>query len=266
MVLTADYHTHTVFSHGKGDIIDNATVAKNIGLTQLGISDHGFAHPAFGLRKHKLPIMREKCDNASKVTGVETLLGIESNIISVDGRADLSEKNYDYFDIFLAGIHKFVIYDFKSIFSLSIPNLYHNYVAKNNIPKWVVNDTTKAYINLVKKAPIDIITHLNFCCFADSEEVAKACADYGTYLEISAKKEHLTDDEFEKILKTDVKFVIGSDAHSPNRVGEISLAENLINRINLPLDRIMNIDGRLPDFRFKNFKGNAGKSWIFHKR
>ena len=32
MILTSDYHTHTVFSHGKGNIIDNALVAKEKGL------------------------------------------------------------------------------------------------------------------------------------------------------------------------------------------------------------------------------------------
>ena len=42
MILTADYHTHTVFSHGKGQIIDNANVAKLKGLKEVGISDHGF--------------------------------------------------------------------------------------------------------------------------------------------------------------------------------------------------------------------------------
>ena len=32
MILSADYHTHTVFSHCKGKIIDNAIVAKEKGL------------------------------------------------------------------------------------------------------------------------------------------------------------------------------------------------------------------------------------------
>ena len=102
MILTADYHTHTVFSHGKGNILDNANVAKNKGLIQVGISDHGFSHPAFGLSTRKLPKMRKLCDEASSLTKVEVLLGIESNIIGVDGTTDLNPKNYDYFDIFFS--------------------------------------------------------------------------------------------------------------------------------------------------------------------
>ena len=121
MILTADYHTHTTYSHGKGSILDNALVAKEKGLKELGIADHGFGHPAFGLTKKKLPLMRKECDEASFITGVKVKLGIESNILGTDGTVDLKEKYYDYFDTFLAGIHKFVLYKFGTIFSLFIP-------------------------------------------------------------------------------------------------------------------------------------------------
>ncbi len=254
MILTADYHTHTVFSHGKGQIIDNALMAKEKGLKQVGISDHGFSHPAFGLTKRKVPTMRKLCDQATAQTGVKVLLGVESNIISTDGHADLKPELYDYFDIFLAGIHKCVMYKFKSWFTLSIPDLFHTYIAKNNIPKWVVKNNTNAFINVIKKNPVDIITHLNFCCFADAVEVAKAAADYGTYIELNAKKTHLSDEELFNISKTGVNFIISSDAHTPDRVGEISLVESLLSRVDIKKERIMNIDGKLPKMRFSAFK------------
>ena len=101
MILSSDYHTHTVYSHGKGQIIDNALVAKEKGLIEIGISDHGFSHPAFGLTKRKLPKMRLECQSATEQTGVKVLLGIESNIIGTDGTVDLKPKLYDNFDIFL---------------------------------------------------------------------------------------------------------------------------------------------------------------------
>ena len=102
MILSADYHTHTVYSHGKGQILDNALVAKEKGLLEIGISDHGFAHPAFGLTKRKIPKMQQECALATNQTGVKVLLGIESNIIGTDGTVDLKPKMYDKFDIFLA--------------------------------------------------------------------------------------------------------------------------------------------------------------------
>lgn len=259
MVLTADYHTHTPFSHGKGTIMENAIEAKSKGLKELGITDHGFAHPAFGLRNYKLPKMKVQCQNASEQTGVKVLLGIESNIIGTDGTVDLKPKNYDNFDLFVAGIHKFVLYKFKSIFSLATPNLLHSYFKRLPISNRLKKENTRAFVNVIKNNPVDIISHLNFCSFADSVEVAKVARDYGTYIELNSKKTHLSDEEILKISETGVKFLINSDAHTSDRVGEISLIENTLKRINLDKSTIANIDGRLPDFRFQKFKNGAGR-------
>lgn len=255
MFLTADYHTHTVFSHGKGKIIDNAIVAKEKGLKEVGITDHGFAHPAFGLRERKLEKINKLCKDAEKQTGVKVLVGIESNITGTDGTVDLKEKNYDYFDLFLAGFHKFVLYKFGTIFSFAMPNILCSSFNKKNISKRLIDENTKAFINVIKNNPIDVITHLNYCCFADAVEVAKVASDYGTYIELNAKKHHFTKDELYAISKTGVNFIINSDAHTPDRVGEISLVENILKEVNISKDKIANVDGKLPNFRFASFKG-----------
>ena len=61
-------------------------------------------------------------------------------------------------------------------------------------------------------------------------------------------------EEINKMLDTGVQFILNSDAHTPDRVGEISLVERLLERVNIPEDRIVNINGKLPNFRFKAFK------------
>lgn len=254
MILTSDYHTHTVFSHGKGQVIDNALKAKEKGLLELGISDHGFSHPAFGLTKRKVPKIKQLCLKATQETGVKVLLGIESNIIGTDGTVDLKEQMYDNFDLFLAGIHKFVLYKFGTIFSLFLPNLIAPIFNKNNVSKSLIRENTKTFINVIKKNPVDIITHINFGCFTDPVEVAKVASDYGTYIELNSKKVHLSDEELYNLTKTGVNFVINSDAHTPDRVAEISLVEQLLDRVNVPKERIMNIDGKLPRLRFRAFK------------
>lgn len=256
MILTADYHTHTKYSHGKGRVDDNAHVASEINLKEIAITDHGFNHPAFGLRKRKVPSLIKDCADATEKYGVKVLVGVEANIISDDGKSDLSPKLYDSFDVFLAGMHKFVAYYPASFFKYFIPN-FINDTFKTKPAKWLVKETTKAYINLIKKCPVDAISHLNFCCFADAEEVAKVASDYGTYIELNSKKTHLSEAEIEAVLKTDVKFIVDSDAHSPSRVGEVSLVEDLILKTGFPTERIMNIDGRLPSFRFKAFKNGV---------
>ena len=100
-----------------------------------------------------------------------------------------------------------------------------------------------------------IIVGLNFLCPANALEVAKCAEDYGTYIELNSKKEHLTDDELcEIVAKTNARFVISSDAHSMDRVGDTKRVEEQLLRLNFPYERIDNIDGRFPNFRFSEFK------------
>ncbi|WDC83585.1 PHP domain-containing protein [Caloramator sp. mosi_1] len=42
--IIGDYHTHTIYSHGKGTIEDNVKAAINKGLKEIVISDHGPGH------------------------------------------------------------------------------------------------------------------------------------------------------------------------------------------------------------------------------
>ena len=55
---------------------------------------------------------------------------------------------------------------------------------------------------------------------------------------------------------TGVKFVIDSDAHSADRVGDTKIAEEIMKEAGIPLEAIENIDGRLPNFRFAEYKKN----------
>lgn len=252
MKLTADYHTHTVYSHGKDGVMDNALFAKENGLLELGITDHGFNHPAFGLRRSELGKLRIDCENAKKETGVKVLMGIESNFIGLDGTVDLRPSLYDKFDLFLAGLHKFVLAKPEMLLKVSISDMMRK--NKSEVSKSLIKNNTKAFVNVIKKNPVDIITHLNYCCYADPLEVAKVASDYGTYIEISSRKLHLTDEEFYKILSTGVNFIINSDAHRKEDVGKVEFATEIVERLNIPEERIHNVNGKLPNFRFKAFK------------
>ena len=44
MIITADYHTHTNYSHGKGTPEENVLVAIEKGLRRIAISEHAGAH------------------------------------------------------------------------------------------------------------------------------------------------------------------------------------------------------------------------------
>ena len=255
MILTGDYHTHTPYSHGKNTVLENAMRAKEIGLFEVGITDHGFSHIAFGLRRRKADAYRKECERATKESGVRVLVGMESNIQGENGQTDLTERDYDFFDVFLCGKHTFIRYQsLKDLFGYGVNNFTTDKFRLTPTDK-LVKRNTLAYINAIKKNPIDVLTHLNYLCPSNALEVAKCAADYGTYLELNAKKEHLTDDELNEIIaKTQVRFVIGSDAHSSSRVGEIERVKQQLTRLNFPMDRIDNIDGRTPSFRLTAYK------------
>ena len=85
--------------------------------------------------------------------------------------------------------------------------------------------------------------------------MAKVAADYGTYIELNSKKEHLSDEQLNDIVqKTSARFIINSDAHAAVRIGDTALVEEQLKRLSFPMDRIDNIEGRHPNFRFTEFK------------
>lgn len=254
MILTGDYHTHTPYSHGKNTVLENAEAAKKLGLKAVGITDHGFNHIIFGLRRRKLAALRAECTEAEKLTGVKVLMGMESNLTSVNGDTDMKKSDYKYFDLFLCGIHEVLWFkSLKDYYYLSVKNYCAHKFGKRPSDK-LYEATTKAYINAVKNNPIDAVTHINFRCSCDLVEVAKCCADYGTYIEINTKKYHVTPEELNAMAATGVRFIINSDAHSADRVGDTKIAERLLSEADVPLDRIDNIDGREPRFRFAEYK------------
>lgn len=253
MKLTADYHTHTTYSDGKNSAAENAVAAEKAGLSAIAITEHGYSHIFRGIARKETEAWLREVHEADKLTRVQVLTGIESNIRGISGLCDLTEQDYENFDVYLAGIHIVIRYEHARDRKIGWGGWFRRTFGVKPSDSYV-KDVTRAYINAIKNNPIDIITHLNYQTFADALEVAKCCADYGTYLEISSKKPHLTDDELAKCVDTGVRFVVNSDAHSVDRIGDTKLAEEIIARVGVPLDRIDNIDGRLPNFRFAEFK------------
>ncbi len=255
MLLTGDYHTHTPYSHGKNTVAQNVAAAKEKGLKQIAITDHGFAHQAFGVKRKEIPACRQECIKAEEEYGVKVLLGMEANILGYSGLTDMAARDYENFDIFNCGFHVFIA---CKPLSHSFGYFWANLLARklfHHNSQALIKRNTKAYIEAIKNNPIDTLTHLSYVCPADVLEVAKCAADYGTYLELNSKKTHLTDEQLMQIVQTtSARFIINSDAHSADRVGDTKIVEEQLLRIGFPMDRIDNIDGRLPNFRFAEYK------------
>ncbi|EOD00420.1 PHP domain-containing protein [Caldisalinibacter kiritimatiensis] len=240
MRIFADYHTHTIYSHGKGTIKENVESAISKGLKEIAIADHGPSHIGFGVKKKNFIKMREEIDKLNQeYKDIKILLGVESNIISYDGTIDIDDDILKYLDILLVGFHfgakPQTISDAYNIYVLN----YLGRVSKSIAEKARFLNT-KALINAINKYDIDIITHPGAKVDIDTKELAKAAAKRGTALEINASHGQLSL-EYLKIAMTEkVKFVISSDAHTPKDVGNVEKAIQRAVSANLKADRIIN--------------------------
>lgn len=237
-MIIADYHTHTVYSHGTGSVLENALVAKEKGLKEIAITDHGFSHMAFNLKREKLKDLRRDIDEAQAKTGVKIYLGVEANLMNYEGDVDVTAEDLKDIEVLVMGFHKGIKNGFKAFMGFSVGNVVADFFkvyTKKRVAK-----NTQSYIRALEKYPIDIISHLNLTCKVDVKKVAEACVKTNTYIEINCKRIHFTKAEVDAMLETDVKFVIDSDAHSPERVGEDSLGVKVASMYGIPTERIVN--------------------------
>ena len=230
MRLIADYHTHTVFSHGKGTVHDNVEAAVRRGLSAVGIADHSMAHLAHGIKKSGFPVYMSRLEEAKRSFSdrIEVKTGIELNLTGLDGSVDWP-AGAD-FDMVILGYHKSaVVVDIRSAWTFHTGNRFGH-----------VNGITRAYMRAIQKQKIDIVAHPGYGVPVDYRMIAKACADYGTLFEISNKHTELTEEHLRTAAGEGARFVVSSDAHSPQKVGEVSQALALAIRAGI-VDRIVNV-------------------------
>ncbi len=241
MHLTFDYHTHTLYSHGKGTILQNVEVAIDKGLEAIAITDHGPGHVTYGVKREKVKKMREEIEDLNETySDFDIKLGVEANIIHSNGELDIRQDEMKNYDIILAGYHYGV---FGNNFALSGFIHMGNYVSSITSIQFkrlkIMN--TEAIIKALNLNEIHILTHPGSKGFVYMDEVANACYKNHTLMEINNNHRHLTVEEIMEASKTNVRFIINSDAHSPEKVGEFSKGLRRAEEAGLPINRIINI-------------------------
>lgn len=225
MRLTADYHTHTVFSHGKGTVEDNVKAAIDMGLSEVGITDHSIAHFLYGVKKKRLKEYMQSIEDAKRKyeDRIAVKSGIELNLIGLDGSVDMP-PGYK-FDVVILGYHKGAICrDLRT--------------AWNFFTKRDVECITMSYMLAIQEGNIDIISHPGYGVPIDYKMLAKACSDYGTLFEINNKHTGLRPED----LDINTEFVVSSDAHSPGNVGKAEHALQLVKKAGLDLSKVVNVE------------------------
>ena len=233
MKITGDFHTHSKFSrwgHGKDSIQDMAKTAQEKGLDSLAISDHGPKHLLYPISKYNLDKARSIVDEINKSSKTKVYLGVEANLIGQDGSIDLTDEQIKKLDILLVGYHMCSFTDFVG------------FVNKNNKSKSQIEKNTKAYINLLNKYNVNIITHIQEHIKVDLKPIAELCAKKGTLIEINNKHLRLDAEDAKILIDSGCKMIVSSDAHSKEKIANVENAIKFITDNNIPLERIVNID------------------------
>lgn len=249
MLLFGDYHTHTKYSrnhHGKSTIEENVKVAVQKGLKEIGITEHGFDHIFFGVRRKNIKKMRAEIDHLSNIYPIKIYLGIEANLISSDGDIDLTEEEQTWFDYVIMGYHTFgkpkSCKEYKNFFK---PNA--KAYKKNKYTQEIIDANTNAYIKAIQKNRINIISHLGSKMKVDPVKIAEVCKKTGTIIELNARRLCFSKEETKAMVDMGTTFILSSDAHRCQNVGECNKGLNWVVKNNIPLSQVANLD-KTPKF------------------
>ncbi|MEG1608666.1 MAG: hypothetical protein RR348_02240, partial [Clostridia bacterium] len=152
-------------------------------------------------------------------------------------------------DILLAGFHLTAYQEKLSDYFNLVWNGVSKYVARPSDGQ--IRRNTIAYINAIRRNKIDILTHIGFRLDINYKEVSKCCADYGTYVELSSRHKTPNDLSIQQVLEGGANFVVDSDAHKVENVGQCGFALGLIEKYNISEKRIANCNGKKLTLRSK---------------
>ncbi len=251
MKISHDMHTHTVYSgkhHAKNTIEEMVQEARRQGMKAITISDHGHSHPFYGINEKKLPEMRAEVDRLNqKYDDIDVYLAVEANLIGSDGTIDIGEEELKYCDAIYAGYHYgFTPNSLKNFFTFMLPNAPARFIPA--LQDKLLESNTQAYLKMMDRYPVKMITHPGDKMPIDIDQVAKKAAEKGIILEINAHHDHLSAKELEKAGKYDVKFAVNSDAHQINHLGRTGNALESIKKSGIDPSRVINVTYEENDF------------------
>lgn len=224
MTINYDIHTHSLSSgHGSNDkIADMAKKAADIGLSVLGISDHGPKTPGGAsesyFRSLKLAPER-RC-------GITVLYGAEANIIDYDGNLDLSNEVLKDLDYCIVSLHT------------------------KSIKPGTMEENTNAYLKAMDNPYVRVIGHPddgNFpVCY---ERLVKKAKEKGIVIELNNTS--LCDSSYrpnarencKKLLEMCQKYslpiIFSSDSHGAANIGNFTDCYKFVEENNFPEDLII---------------------------
>jgi putative hydrolase len=240
--LLYDWHTHTTFSHGTGGVADNVRAAARLGLRGIGITDHGPGHALYGFGRSRFAEMRRETEALkAQYPGLDIFMGLEANIVDASGRLDLSPSEFALFDYVIAGYHYGAFGEDRWASGLMhVENMICDAVGLSAKRLRIRN--TEMTERALHNNDVKMLTHPGDKGPVDLFAVARACAETDTLFEINARHRSLTAEGLRTAARSDAKFAVSSDAHSPGRVGDAVHAVELILEAGLDIARVVNLE------------------------
>ncbi|CPR20745.1 phosphatase [Brenneria goodwinii] len=235
-----DLHMHTVAStHAYSTLHDYIAEAKKKGIRLLAITDHG---PDMADAPHYWHFMNMKVW-PRVVDGVGILRGIEANIKNVEGDIDCTGPMLDQMDLIIAGFHEPVF------------------------PPQDKETHTAAMIATMANGDAHIISHPGNPKFpVDIGAIAEAAAKYDVALELNNSSFTHSRKGSEPNCRAIAEAVrdaggwlsLGSDSHIAFSLGNFTQCERILQEVNFPQERILNVTPR----RILDFLEQRGKPAI----
>ena len=230
MIITGDYHTHSRYSklmHGKHSIKDMVEFAEDLGLEGYAVTDHGPKHALFGIKRKNIDKAKAEIEELKHNTKLNLYFGIEANLMKKDGSIDLTDEEISKLDLLIVGYHRGCKNDFVS-------------ALRNKEKQKEIN--TEAYLNLLDKYNVDIISHLNEYIKVDVFKVASKAKEKGTIIELNNKHIKFNDEEAKALIDSGVSLILSSDAHKKQNIAKFDKVLDFVEKYNIPYERIVNID------------------------
>jgi histidinol phosphatase-like PHP family hydrolase len=191
-----DLHVHSNYSDGRGSIESIVRKAKEVGLKAIAIVDHSIEH-RFGLTESKAKRRQEEIDKLSAKYNIEVLSGVECGI-GANGEIALPAFK---FDLVLASPHTPVCME-EYYRRIELCLKHHNFNVLSHFHSEIFGsidgrdaDRDAEIIDMLMGR--DIALELNTTHRAPPEDLLAICS------------------------KRRVKYSVGSDSHSLNRIADV---------------------------------------------
>ena len=215
-MIFADYHTHTIMSHGKCTPDEVVRIAYERGLKKIAISEHA-PRMSYGLSAKDFMKLRCEIDrlNAEYSGKIEVLMGIESNFCG-GGKLDIP-KDID-FDVIIAGYHKSI----PPLNGFAVSALVQSFTDFSSPEK----NTDEILRTLDRYPQVNILAHPGAYIKLNIKRIAEAAAQRNLLLEINNNHVTLSVDDLHTAAQCGARFVINSDGHISEKMCKFDKAFN----------------------------------------